>query len=217
MGGRDILIERLKKVFRVLFKESDNSNKKKYIIVIGFIGLIFIVLSNLFSSGDKNGEQIQLKIEDEEKGVQHIADDTALIVNVNEVEKKYEKDLQKMLNNIQGVTDADVMVNLHSTNVNVYEKNKSTGKQMTEETDKSGGERVVEDETEDTEVVLVRQGDREVPLLIQTNKPNVKGVLIIAKGVEDVEVKKAIIESVSRVLDVPTHRISVMPKMEGEN
>lgn len=217
MGGRDILIEKLKKLFRTLFQKSDKSNKVRNIVVIGFIGLLFIVISNLFTTEDKLEGQGQLVIEQEDTGELHTKNDTALIVNVDEIEKRYEQDLQDMLNNIQGVSDVDVMVNLHSTNVNVYEKNKSLGKQTTEETDKSGGERSVEDETEEAEVVLVRQGDQEVPLLIQTNKPDVKGVLIIAKGADNVEIKKLIVDSVSKVLDVPTHRISVMPKVEGEN
>lgn len=210
------MIEKIKKLFRVIFQEGDKTTKRKYIIIIGFIGLVFIIISNLFSPDKKVEEHVELSFEKEEKGEVHQRDESALIVNVNEIEQKYENQLQKMLNHIEGVSDVEVMVNLNSTNVNVYEKNRSIGKQTTEETDKSGGERRVEDETEDSEIVFVRQGDREVPLLVKTNKPDVKGVLIIARGAENVEVKKLIIDSVAKALDVPTHRISVMPKMKGD-
>jgi len=71
---------------------------------------------------------------------------------------------------------------------------------------------LVEDETKETKLVYVRQGDQEVPVLVQTKKPEVRGVFIIAKGVENATVKKWVVESVSKVLDVPTYRISVMPK-----
>lgn len=217
MGGRDILIEKIKEFFKALFREGDKSNRNKYIIIIGCIGLLFIIVSNFFSSPDKVEEQPQFTTERETNAQESVGEDSALIVSVSEVEKQYEEDIQKMLNNIQGVSDAEVMVNLSSTNVKVYEKNVIVGKQTTEETDKNGGERYIEDETQETEVVFVRQGDREVPLLVQTRKPDVKGVLIIARGADNVEIKKWIVESVSKVLDVPTHRISVMPKVKGEN
>lgn len=217
MGGRGVLIEKIKHFFQKIFQEGDKSSKKRYVIAIGLIGLLFIIFSNLFSTNNNNNEQVQLAIEKEDNAEVHTDEDLLLTTNVTEIEKKYELDLEKMLNSIQGVSSADVMVNLSSTNVKVYEKNKSIARQSTEENDKSGGERIVEDETEDSEVVFVREGDREVPLLMQTNKPDVKGVLIIAQGAEHVEIKKLIVESVARVLDVPTHRISVMPKVKGDN
>ena len=104
------------------------------------------------------------------------------------------------------------MVNVDSTNVNVYEKDLIIRNSKTDETDRNGGMRKVEDETKETKLVYVRQGDQEVPVLVQTKKPEVRGVFIIAKGVENATVKKWIVESVSKVLDVPTYRISVMPK-----
>lgn len=217
MGGRDILIEKIKQLIRSLFQEGDKSNKKRIVMIIGIVGLLLIIVSNMLTPEKKREEHVQLAVEEKENDTLHVTEDASLIVNVAEIEKRYEKDLQTMLNNIDGVTDVEVMVNLHSSNVKVYEKNTSIGKQVTEEIDKNGGERSIEDETEESEIVFVRQGDREVPLLIQTNKPDVKGVLIIAKGAHQVEVKKWIVDAVSKVLDVPTHRISVMPKVEGDN
>ena len=71
---------------------------------------------------------------------------------------------QDYLNKIQGVSEAEVMVNLESTSIKVYEKNLIKGQQTTEETDTNGGTRETEDGTEETQTVLVRQGEREVPL-----------------------------------------------------
>lgn len=91
--------------------------------------------------------------------------------DVSELETSYEKDLQEMLEKIQGVSEVEVMVNLNSTNVKVYEKNLIAGQQTNDESDKNGGTRKVEDKTEEKTTVLIRQGDKEVPLLIQTKKP----------------------------------------------
>lgn len=65
----------------------------------------------------------------------------------------------------------------------------------------------VEDQT-----VLIRKNNNEEPLLIQTRNPEIRGVLVIAEGVDQIQVKQMVIDSVSRLLDVSTHRIAVMPK-----
>lgn len=209
MGGRDKLIKKLTEWFQHYLKDETNHKKRKYILIIAVIGILLILISNLFSGTNKKPttspdiDQIQESEEIEE---------VSLLKNVTEIETNYEKSLQTMLNQIKGVSEAEVMINVDSTNVQVYEKDLIVGTQTTEETDKNGGTRNVEDETRETKLVYVRQGDQEVPVLVQTKKPEVRGVFVIAEGVDDMTTKKWIIESVSKVLDVPTYRISVMPK-----
>lgn len=52
--------------------------------------------------------------------------------------------------------------------------------------------------------------------MISKEKPAVAGVLVVAEGVENVQVKAWVVEAVSRVLDVAPHRVSVMPKKMKE-
>lgn len=207
MGGRDVLIATFRKKIEKFLKEN---NKRKYIIAIALIGIVLIMMSNMFYSSNELNDPLNIEtdaqLHDEE------IEEVSLITNVTEIEVSYEKDLQMMLNQIKGVSEVEVMVNVDSTNVNIYEKDLILGTQTTDETDNNGGMRNVEDETKETKLVYVRQGDQEVPVLVQTKKPQVRGVFIIAKGVENSTVKKWIIESVSRVLDVPSYRISVLPK-----
>lgn len=201
-------------------KENNDSpgklpKKYGYIIVIGLAGLLLILLGNMFTgftSKDEQPPSDPTTIHQDEEAEQVSSKDSSLTSNVSELEDNYKAELENMLNDIQGVSDVEVMINLDSTNVKVYEKNLISNQQLTDENDKSGGKRQIEDHTEETEVVLVRQGDQEVPLLIQTKKPKVRGVLVTAKGVDHATVKQWVVESTSRVLDVPTHRVSVMPK-----
>lgn len=186
------------------------NKKARYMIVIALIGILFILISNLFQSKDKI-ERNPVIISETNDTEEEIAE-VSLIKNVDDIEASYEKDLQAMLNQIDGVSEVEVMINVDSTNVNVYEKDLIVGVQTTDESDKNGGIRKVEDNMKETSLVYVRQGDQEVPLLIQTKKPEVRGVFIVAKGAENANIQKWIIDAVSRVLDVPTYRISVMPK-----
>lgn len=207
--------EKIKKILRLEnITDKQPPKRVKYIIIIGLIALLFILIGNMFSSKStqsiKDPPIINDLQEDQVKETSSKEPEAELIVT--ELEESYENDLKEMLDNIQGVSEVEVMVNLDSTNVKVYEKNLITGQQITDESDTNGGIRKVEDQTEERQVVLVRQGDQEVPLLVQTEKPQVRGVFVVAKGVDHATVKMWVIEAVARVLDVPTHKVSVMPK-----
>ncbi|MFD1038449.1 stage III sporulation protein AG [Virgibacillus byunsanensis] len=209
--------QKLKKLFE--FNSMDKNSKKffkktGYLLVIGLLGLLLLIVGNAFttSSEDEPNNNDDLIIQPKKETKETFSEDKSTTSDVDELEATYQKDLVEMLDKIQGVSDVEVMINLDSTKVKVYERNLITGQQTTNENDTNGGTREIEDRTEETQVVLVRQGDKEVPLLIQTRKPEVRGVFVVAKGVDHASVKQWVIEAVSRVLDVPTHRVSVMPK-----
>ncbi|TXL67943.1 stage III sporulation protein AG [Cerasibacillus terrae] len=196
-------------------RKGDEQKKplKGYIIIIGLIGLLLLIVGNIFTPEKENDLEVeQYSHETTQESNQNNHDPSSTTTDYKTLEKSYEKDLQNMLENIQGVTGVEVMVNLDSTNIKIYEKNLIKGKQVTDEQDKNGGSREIEENTEETQIVVVRQGDKETPLQVQTKKPDVRGVFVTAKGVEQPTTKKWVIEAVSRVLDVPTHKVSVMPK-----
>jgi len=213
------LIEKIKQWFSSK-TDSDKkipSKKIRYLIVFGLLGLLLVIMSNAFTSSPDSHE---MNISEPAKSNQTDGDVSESAISkkdsatsdVDELETSYEKDLQIMLDKMKGVSNAEVMVNLDSSKVKVYEKDLIKSQQTNEESDKNGGTRKVEDSSEETEAVLVRQGDKEIPLLIQTKKPDVRGVFVVADGVSQSSVKKWVIESIARVLDVPTHQVSVMPK-----
>lgn len=214
LGEREKLKEKIKALLQLKHKKIDQlPMKTRYLIVIALIGLLLLLLGNVLKP--KESEIVQESREDKE--IQEIASEevskeTSTSLLVSELETSYEKDLEMMLDKIKGVSEAEVMVNLDSTNIKVYEKNLIKGQQTTDESDKNGGIRKVEDQTEETQLVQIRQGDQEVPLLVQTKKPNVRGVFVVAKGVDHATVKMWVVEAIAKVLDVPTHKVSVMPK-----
>ncbi|MUV39674.1 Stage III sporulation protein AG [Lentibacillus sp. JNUCC-1] len=157
--------------------DGKTSKKTRYLIIISLVGLLFIIVGNAFSKTDDSSsseppdtsppeeQSTQSSPPQAEKGTS----------NIGELEHSYEADLKGLLEQIDGVSDVRVMVNLDSTDVKIYERNLVTGKQTTQEEDTNGGTRLVEDHTEDSQTVLVRKGDQEVPLLVQTKKPEVRG------------------------------------------
>ncbi|WP_409289203.1 stage III sporulation protein AG [Peribacillus sp. SCS-37] len=127
-------------------------------------------------------------------------------------EKQYEVLLKDALEDVAGIEDVTVMVNVESSEKKIFEKNKVIRRQITNEEDRDGGKRQVEDSSTDEQLVLTRDGEKEVPLVVQTEKPSIRGVLVVAKGADNIEVKKWIREAVTRVLDVSSHRVSVLAK-----
>ncbi|WP_050180815.1 hypothetical protein [Domibacillus robiginosus] len=119
--------------------------------------------------------------------------------------KDYESELTHALNQIDGVSNVSVVVNLASSERNVYQKNVVS----------SEGE---SESTSDEQMAVVRSGDVESPVMIETRRPDIQGVLIVAVGAERAQVKKRMVEAVTRVLGVPVHRVAVMPgKTGGKN
>ena len=200
---------------------SNHDDKKKpskyqYLIVVLLAGVAIMLVGNVFSNNtSQEGQSAQTfsNNNDSEEDVpalgQKKSEDT---LSMNDFERMYETQVKEALDQIVGVSNATVMVNVASTATQVYEKNRVEQKQTTDETDRQGGKRKVEDSSVDEQLVILREGDKEVPLISQTEKPEVTGVLVVARGAENIQVKQWIIEAVTRVLDVPIHRVAVLPK-----
>ena len=193
-------------------KEGRKLNKPKYFIALGIIGVLIILTSNWFQPDDSPAPDLVGENTGSQAEASPSSQTPEMTDSILQLESEYEKQLKPLLENIQGVSAVDIMINLSSTHKKVYDKNLIIGKQTTKENDKNGGEREIEDYSREQQLVLVRQGDREVPLLTQTSKPEVSGVFVTAEGVGQMQVKEWVVEAVSRVLDVPSHRISVLPK-----
>lgn len=199
-------------------KQSDQKlTKSNYLIIFACIGIILLIMSQLFQSEDA-GESKQERLPVEEANNESSRFTSQGISDpLHDLERAYERDLAQMLEKIAGISNVEVMVNLEATSEKVFEKNLIVGTQITVESDQGGGTRNIDDLTEEQQIVTVRQGDQEVPLIVQSKKPVVRGVLVVANGVERMELKQWTTEAVSRVLSVPPHRISIMPREKGES
>lgn len=125
--------------------------------------------------------------------------------------------LKSFLKGINGVGNVDVLIYVNETAKTVHASESDTVKENTDESDSNGGKR--QNSTLDEKIVykVVRDADGNeclVPLYLQY--PEIKGVLISAEGADNNIVKESIIEAVSRLYDIPVHKISVMKKASGK-
>ncbi|WEK55596.1 MAG: stage III sporulation protein AG [Candidatus Cohnella colombiensis] len=129
-----------------------------------------------------------------------------------EIESQMETRLKDILESIVGVGTTQVMVTVESTEETVVQLNEKKVQQLTQESDRNGASRHITDITNDGQVVLYEVSGNQTPIVVKKLKPKVRGVLIVAKGAENATVHKLIAEAVSRGLDVPLHKISVVPR-----
>ncbi|HAQ07373.1 MAG TPA: stage III sporulation protein AG [Bacillus bacterium] len=190
------------------------NGKYQYVMIVVLFGAAIMLMGNML--GDKDPSNTVMPVM-KEGGTE---DDTAVFGQkktvendlISEYEEAYESQLKEILEGINGVGDVTVFVNVDATEKKVLEKNTVIQSQTTDETDREGGKRKVEDASKDEQLVIIRNGEKEVPIVLETKKPEIRGVLIVAKGAENIQIKKWIIEAVTRALDVPNHRVAVMPK-----
>lgn len=202
----------LKKLFS---KEGNPDKKYPYLIIVLLLGAVIMIVSNSFLGKDKlkSSLPVMSNAEEEAENIETFGKKSASGNQmIAEYEGRYETQLKEALEGIAGVSDVMVVVNVDATEKRVLEKNSVIRSQTTDEKDREGGERKVEDQSHDNQIVIIRDGEKEVPIVLETKKPEIRGVLVVAKGADNIQVKKWIIESVTKLLDVPSHRVSVMPK-----
>jgi stage III sporulation protein AG len=202
------------------FSKEGHSEKKPgkyhYLLLVLLFGAAIMLISNMLYSGDASKSEMQVFHNKETNEAEEVpafgqkkSEEKSLM---KQYEEAYETELKEALEGILGVDDVTVVVNVDATEKQVLEKNTVTQSQTTTETDREGGKRKVEDASNDEQLVIIRDGEKEVPIIVETKKPEIRGVLVVAKGADNIQIKKWITEAVTRVLDVPSHRVAVMPK-----
>lgn len=192
------------------------SSKRQYILVVLAIGVGFMLFSNLFFGKEDgssfNAASLVSGQPDPDAPVFNQKDGDNVPSTISDYETHFENQLTEALEAIIGVGKVNVVVNVDATEKQVLQTNRTTNTQTTEEVDSNGGKRSVQENSQDEQVVMSRKGNDEHPIVLETKKPVIRGVLIVAQGAENINVKKMIYEAVTRVLDVPQHQVAVVPK-----
>jgi stage III sporulation protein AG len=189
----------------------------RWLVLIGLIGAVMLLVASLMNvktlDPTKNPDLSPPKDADIPGQTTFLSGGEPKSNSFAEIESELESQLKDLLESMVGVGTADVMVTVDSTEETVVQLNEKKMSQITEETDRNGASRHITNITNDGQVVLYEvSGGIQAPIIVKKLKPRIRGVLIVAKGAENQTVHKLIAEAVSRGLDVPMHRISVVPR-----
>ncbi|OKP84201.1 stage III sporulation protein AG [Paenibacillus helianthi] len=191
------------------------SHTFRWLIILGLLGaaiMLFNSFVNVKKLDSENTGREPPPIESSQATLQQ--GDGAASNSFGTIEQAMENRTKEILEKIVGVGTVDIMVTVDSTEEIVVQRNMNDSQQQSEETDASGGKRHTTQYTRDGEIVTYSQSGDETPIITKRIKPQVRGVLVVAKGAENKIVRGLIEEAIEKGLNVPSYRISVVPRKQ---
>ncbi|WP_422660705.1 stage III sporulation protein AG [Paenibacillus sp. EC2-1] len=186
----------------------------RWLIILGLVGVAIMLFNSFVHVKKLDNENIGREPPDTAMttSVQSPAGDG--VSEFGTIEQEFEERTKSMLEQIVGVGDVHVMVTVESTEEIVVQRDVKDTQELTEENDANGGKRHVTSYTRDGRIVTYDSAGDQTPIVTKKVKPQVRGVMVVAKGAENETVRNLIIDAVQRGLNVPSYKISVVPRKQ---
>ena len=194
-------------IFKKLMKMAEGQNRRKLVentAIVIIAGIIIIIAGSTIFSGDKTGKAAETARKEASQGNTYLSQETAEDIG--------ESKLKSILSQIEGVGKADVMITYYSTKEDVPAYDISKNQSSTREKDSAGGTRDTDQEEYNSTMTYEDSSEGKKPVILKSIEPQVKGVLVVADGAGSVEVRERICNAVTVVLDIPPHRVEVIPR-----
>ena len=192
------------KEIKVLLKESISKKHVANIVVLLAIAVIALIFTSDFSAKDSN-IQSNVKKTGKETFIQEgdiFKTEEAII----------EERLRQILEKIKGSGEVEVMITFDMGPEIIPASNTVEIKDTSEEKDASGGIRTVKTQNTTENIVVSNDNSGSKPLVLKEIKPQVRGVIVVAEGADDIEVKMKLYDAVKTVLQVSGDRVQVYTK-----
>lgn len=185
-------------------KTAGNSKKTTENLLVFLILLIITIISiNIIWKKDNNTKTKQ-KVDENYKV---LATDDMKESNIQQQQEyNLEDELEKVLSNIAGVGEIQVLITYSQTSEIVAMSNKTVNTSKTEEADSNGGTRKIETTDEKKEIIVDSDSN---PITEKVILPKIEGAIVIAQGGDNATVKTNVIQAVSAVTGLSTHKIQV--------
>lgn len=201
--------DKLKKIVGNSEGQGNNKRKIENLVFLVIILIITVVIINYVWSGEKSSNK---KVTNSAgKQLATTNNSQTLVSNQNSSTKSIslEEKLEDILSKIEGVGSVKVFINYLESSETFAMYNENSKTSTTEETDKSGGTRKVEQTDLQKEVIYQEQNGTKTPIVQKTVEPKIEGAIITAKGAGDINVKTNIIQAVEAATGLATHKIQV--------
>lgn len=181
--------------FRKLFQDKDKKTVYNLITAL-IIGVLLILMSNtIFKTSETN-----------KKTEPVVSDEKANTYSINEnYERILEKKLEECLSLVQGVGKVKVLITLENGREIV----------IAEDSSNEQSENIEEAEGSKKESKIYKNDDKTVivgnePIILKEIQPKIGGVIIIAEGGDNVEIKNSLIRATQAIFNVEVHKIEVL-------
>ena len=201
--------DKLKKIVGNSEGQGNNKRKIENLVFLVIILIITVVIINYVWSGDKSSNKKVTNSAGKQLATANNNQTLASSQYNNTESISLEEKLEDILSKIEGVGSVKVFINYSESSETVAMYNENSKTSTTEETDKSGGTRKVEQTDSQKEVIYQEQNGTKTPIVQKTVEPKIEGAIITAKGAGDINVKTSIIQAVEAVTGLATHKIQV--------
>lgn len=155
-------------------------------------GIMLLLLS--FGSFSKENKEIK-----ESENLSETTNNANVSESLQMYRERMEEELVQLLEQVQGVGRANVMITVQASNEKVTLKDNTSQENKTQE-----------------ETVLIEDSERNSsPYVIQEREPELEGVVVVCEGGGNAEVKREIIEAVGALFHIESHKIKVMKSKEA--
>ena len=171
-----------------------SERKTRIIVVIGMIGMILILISEIFSGG----EEKQVEVEQNTS------------ISSQQYTQHLEQKLGELIESIDGVGKAKVMITLENGTEYVYAQEEKKDINRTQDFGETSTSRIQERDNSEQTIVVVDNGGGARSALIETQiEPTVKGVVVVCEGGGDILVQTRVTEAITTVLNISSTRVCV--------
>ena len=190
-------------MFKEFFKKNGEENDKKKnienIIVFIIILIITVLIINVMWSSDDN--KSKNKSEDTTKVL-------AQTTTANEEQDNLENRLENILERINGVGKAKVLIKYSESSSVVAVYNETKSESTTQENDGSSNKDVKQTESK-KEVAYTDENGKNTPITEKVIMPVIEGAIITAQGAGNANIKASIVSAVEAVTGLAVHKIQV--------
>ncbi len=191
------------KIKSLVEKKTGGNNKKTIENLVVFLVLLIVTIISINAIWGKDKKEKDDFTESEYTVLANTIKDS----NINEGnEYNLQQELEDILSKIEGVGKVKVLVTYTESSeiVAMYNENKNVS--VTEEADTTGGTRTIESTDSSKEIIM--DGENK-PITEKLIMPKVEGAIVIAEGGGNINIKSNIVQAVSAVTGVATHKIQV--------
>jgi len=192
-------IEEQKKGFRFMERLLQNDNARKIIIAVGVVAIFIIFLSG-FVGGNKNHKTSS----------ETVQQSSAKALTAEDYKMQTEQSLTALINEIEGVGNASVLVTIEKSSEQVYATEEKISKQTQQDNNSSTVKNQSNNSNETTYLVIKNSDGTEQPIAVTEVQPIVKGVVVVCSGGNDPLVQQKVIQAVTTALNITSNRVCVI-------
>lgn len=162
---------------------------KLIILIVSGVLLLLLSYGNLPAKEETDGE--------ERTGARK---ETSVEDEMLNYKNTMEEQVKAILEKVEGVDDVDVMITL-----------RASGEKVTLKDNTANGER-----SEEESVLIQDEDDKTSPYVVQEAEPEIEGVLVVCAGGGRPSVQREIIDGISALFPIESHKIKVMKSKEAK-